>query len=84
MEINRKKIYVMLEEHKGRGGEVGALFRATLKKVDQDAPGVKFLLKTMVEFYRHVGAVWALESILEGKDHDWSNTDRDGDTDASG
>ena len=76
MTVNISKLQVMLVEHKGRCAELEELLGRKLKKLSYPAPekDFKFVFNLAVEFYRHVGAIWALEGILNGTEHDWTKT----------
>lgn len=75
MDLNENKLRVMLEEHKGRGGEVERHLAKALKKIEGketlEFNEFQHLFNVAVEYYRHVGAVWVLEGIKNGKEYDW-------------
>jgi len=76
MEVKKSKLDVMLQEHKGRGGELEYLWKGYLKKLkkelsEEDYDTVKEALRVGLKYYRHVGAIWAVEGILNGTEYDW-------------
>ena len=73
MEINEKQLRLMYEEHKARGGEVETLLARALAKAEYplDEEEFKTIFNQGVKYFRHVGAIWALSSILKGDQYDW-------------
>ena len=73
MSINREKLEAMKSDHTLRVGDLQRLLTKQLEKLPvSEQESFKKVFNIAAAYYRHVGATWILEGILNGKEFPWS------------